>query len=252
MILAPWPRAMSTAASGFKGAAQVLALGLLLGLGACSPKTTLLEKPGPEAVTDQSLIHPPWEAMVQAGPGAEKDLDLETLNGPGAHPLLTGGQPQTPAATVADAQQAPAAPPAVAATPSPAPEKAAPANPDPNATAIKAVALLPVVGASPQGNRELTQAMRQVLKQAGWPVLDRPRKDALSIQGRVLLSAAVGPQQTVKLDWAVASPKGKDLGHVSQSNQVPAHSLDGAWGQAADYATQGAADGLFKLIAQFR
>jgi hypothetical protein len=220
----------------------ILVFTVLALLSACAPKTTLLEKPEPEAVTDQSLIHPPWEAMVKAGPGAEKDLDLETLNGPNPHPLLMGGQVPAPADGARVAQAAPAPPPE-------APKAAAPAA---DATAIKAVALLPVIGASPQGNRELTAAMRKVLKQAGWPVLDKPRKDALTIQGRVALDPAAGPQQTVKLDWDVVSPKGKDLGHVSQANQVPAHSLDASWGQSADYATQAAAEGIFKLIGQYR
>jgi len=107
-------------------------------------------------------------------------------------------------------------------------------------------------GASARGDRELTAAMRKVLKQSGWPVLDKPRKDALNIQGTVVLDAVQGADQTVRLDWVVTAPKGKVLGHVSQANQVPAHSLDASWGAAAGYATQAAADGIFKLIGQYR
>jgi hypothetical protein len=114
------------------------------------------------------------------------------------------------------------------------------------------VAVLAVSGASPQGDKELTAAMRKVLKQSGWPVLDRPRKDALNIQGTVVLDGAQGANQTVRLDWVVTAPKGKVLGHVSQANQVPAHSLDASWGEAANYATQAAAEGIFKLIGQYR
>jgi hypothetical protein len=211
----------------------------------------MLEKPAPQAVNEQSLIHPPWEAMVKAGPGAEKDLDLETLNGPNPHPLLMGGQVPAPAdgALVAQAAPAPDANPPVAAPPVDAPKATTPA---PNATAIKAVAVLAVSGASPQGDKELTAAMRKVLKQSGWPVLDKPRKDALNIQGTVVLDGAQGANQTVRLDWVVTAPKGKVLGHVSQANQVPAHSLDASWGEAANYATQAAAEGIFKLIGQYR
>ena len=221
-------------------------------LSSCAPKTTLLEKPGPEVVSDQSLIHPPWEAMVKAGPGAEKDIDLETLNGPNPHPLLMGGQMPAPADAAQTAQATPPGDAAAATPAAKAPATKAATAPDPNATAIKAVAVLPVTGASPQGNKELTAAMRKVLTQAGWPVLDKPRKDALNVQGHVSLAAPDSANQTVKLDWVVTAPKGKDMGHVSQANEVPAHSLDGSWGEAADYASQGAADGIFKLIGQYR
>ena len=204
-------------------------------LSACSANSLLLSKPEPQPVAQDSLIHPPWEALVKAGPGAGKDVDLETLNGP-----------QTAAP-----EQVAAAPPPPAAAPPPEPAPA-PQAPKPGATAIKAVAVLAVDGASPLANRELTAAMRKVLKDAGWPVLSAPRKDALSIRGHVLLDAAQGPNQAVHLSWQVASPKGKVLGNVDQNNQVAAHSLDGAWGETAGFAAQAAAEGVFKLIGQYR
>jgi len=235
----------------FAGVTKLLAMSVIVFLSACSSSNSLLEKPAPQPVSEQSLIRPPWEAMVKAGPGADKELDLETLNGPNPHPLLTGGQVAAPADSSQAAQAAPPpdANPPVSAPPVDAPKATMPA---PNATAIKAVAVLAVSGASAQGDRELTAAMRKVLKQSGWPVLDKPRKDALNIQGTVALEAAQGANQTVRLDWVVTAPKGKVLGHVSQANQVPAHSLDASWGAAAGYATQAAADGIFKLIGQYR
>ena len=193
----------------------------------CTPGTALLEKPGPLPVDSQSLIHPPWEALVKAGPGAEKDIDFETLDGPkAANPL--------PADTPAP----------------PVPEKVPP--PKAGATTIKAVAVLVVSGASPEGDKELTKAMRQVLAKAGWPVISTARKDALTIEGKVNLEPASGANQLVHITWLVRSPNGKDLGNVAQNNPVPAHSLDGTWGPAAGYAAEAAADGIFKLIGQYR
>jgi hypothetical protein len=214
----------------------VLCLLGALGLASCSPHTTLLEKPAPLPVDAQSLIHPPWEALVKAGPGAENDVDLETLNGPQA---------------AAPAPGQPVAADAAAPTPDEKPA-AAPSPPKPGAVAIKAVAVLVVTGASPQGDKELTAAMRQVLKKAGWPVLVAPRKDALNIQGKVVLDAPNGPNQTIHIIWQVSAPSGKALGEVAQNNAVPAHSLDGNWGQTAGYAAEAAADGIFKLIGQYR
>jgi len=211
----------------------IVVLVLLLLLASCSPSSTLLEKPAPQPVDSQSLIHPPWEAMVQAGPDAAKDVDLETLNGPqaaDAPPVV-----QSPGPDQAGSQ------------PAPEPEK-----PKTGGTTITAVAVLSVVGASPEGDKELTAAMRQVLKKAGWPVLSAPRKDALMIRGKVALDPAQGPNQAIHIVWEVSSPKGKSLGNVAQNNAVPAHSLDASWGQTAGFAAEAAADGIFKLIGQYR
>ena len=210
----------------------ILALALLTG---CSSNSLLLSKAAPQPVAQDSLIHPPWETLVKAGPGAGRDVDLETLNGP--EPVVAPTQV--------------AAAPAPPAAPAPEPVPAA-QPPKPGATAIKAVAVLAVDGASPTANRELAAAMRKVLKEAGWPVLSNARNDALSIRGHVAVDVAQGPNQTVHISWQVASPKGKALGKVEQNNQVAAHSLDDAWGETAGFAAQAAAEGLFKLIGQYR
>jgi hypothetical protein len=174
------------------------------------------------------LLRPPWEAFVKAGPGAEKDVDLETLNG-------------TP-------QQVVEAQPIEEPKPEPVPPKA----PKPNNTVIKAVAVLNVVGAKGKGNAQLTAAMRKVLQDAGWPVLVAARADAITIQGSVVVDAAQGGQQPVHIAWFVITPKGKSLGDVKQNNAVPAGSLDQGFGENAGFVAQAAADGIFKLIEKYR
>ena len=192
-------------------------------LAACTGPQLPFEKPTPIATPGQSLIAPPWEALVKAGPDAEKDIDLETLNGP-----VAAAQPEM-AATMA-----PAEPPVTA-------------TPKPGATAINAVAVLPVAGAP-----ELSAAMAKVLSDAGWPVLKAPRKDALTIQGRVVIDQPQGATQAVQLNWQVKTPQGKVLGDVAQNNQIPAGSLAHGWGTNALPAAQGGADGIVKLIQQYR
>jgi hypothetical protein len=185
------------------------------------------ELPMSNGIQNQSpLLRPPWEALVQAGPGAEKDVDYETLN----------GTPQAPA----EIAQVPNAEPVVED------EKvvAKPTGPE-----IKAVSVLPVKG---QGGVELTAAMRKVLKEAGWPVLNSPRPDALTIQGQVSVDAASNGQQLVHLAWVVSTPKGAKLGDVNQANPVPAGTLDRGWGENAGFAAQAAASGIFKLIEKYR
>ena len=199
-------------------------------LSGCSGPELLLSKSKPAEVNSDSLLQPPWEALVKAGPEADKEIDLETLNGP--------LKPAEPPPVLEPAPQE------IAATPEP---KKSP--PKPGDTEIKAVAVLPVTGS---GGAELASAMRKVLKDAGWPVLSTARADALSIKGTVTVDAAKDNQQVVHLVWVVSTPKGKILGDIKQNNPVPAGSLDAGWGENAQYATQAAAEGIFKLIEKFR
>jgi hypothetical protein len=196
--------------------------------------TTALRRPN-------VLVAPPWEALVEAGPGAENEIDFETLNGPqpSADPVVP-----TPPPTVEQAEMA---------TPAPAPAPAAkPAPPKPGEVAIRSVAVPPVKGQKAGAHAELTEAMRAALKKAGWPVVTAPRDDAITVQGHVQLSAPAGDSQDVAIRWDVTSPDGKRLGDLQQKNAIPAGSLDGGWGENATFAADAAAEGIFKLIQKFR
>ena len=91
-----------------------------------------------------------------------------------------------------------------------------------------------------------------MLRDAGWPVIDVARADALTIKGEVLIDPPKGENQNVSLKWIVSTPDGKVLGDVAQSNDVPAGSVDAGFGENAQYATEAAADGIFKLIQKYR
>ncbi len=117
---------------------------------------------------------------------------------------------------------------------------------------IKAVAVVQVKGAPGKGNAELTEAMRKTLRSAGWPVLSAPRADALTISGTVALAQPKGDKQNVALNWTVTSYDGQLLGTIRQANDVPPGSLDKSWGEAAGYATEGGATGIFDLIKKYR
>jgi hypothetical protein len=199
----------------------------------CSGPRLPFEK---ELPAQSQIINPPWEALVKAGPGADKDLDLETLNGPNTTAL-----PQQPPPLIAEAEAA------GEEEPAPPPSKSTKKGVE-----IKSVAVPAVQGADGRGNKELTDAMRQVLREAGWPVVNAPAANALTIRGKVNTSAAAGGTQTIKLQWIITTPDGKQLGDISQANDVPAGSLDGGWGENARFATEAAADGIFKLIQKYR
>jgi hypothetical protein len=180
-----------------------------------------------------ALVMPPAHTFVAAGPGAENEIDLETLNGPSA---------------IAPASET------VAAV---LPEPEVPPEPKPGAensdkVEIRVVAVVAVKGAPGAGNVELTEAMRRTLKAAGWPVVNKPRADALIIRGEVELSKAEGASQRVALLWLVETPQGRSLGDVKQANSVPAGSLDNGWGGAAQAVADAAASGIFDIIKRYR
>lgn len=183
--------------------------------------------------TRASGMPPPLHAFQEAGPGAEKDIDYETLMGPGM---------AAPVETLAEAPPLPTKPDQPAAKP-----KAKSSGP-----AIKSIALLAVTGSPGRGNAELRGALKKVLLAAGWPVVDTARPDALSISGVITLSPPAGANQRVALAWTVKKPDGTEAGVVRQANQVPAGSLDAGWGETADYAAQAAAEGLADLVQRLR
>lgn len=179
-----------------------------------------------------SLILPPAHTFLAAGKGAQNEIDLETLNGPGAiapvgEAMAAVAEPEVPPPPEADADKS-------------------------GKVEIKVVAVVAVVGSPGQGNIELTQAMRQTLKAAGWPVVTSLRADALVIRGNVDLSKPEGAKQQVALRWAVETPLGKSLGNVKQANSVPAGSLDHGWGGAAQAVADAAAAGIFDIIKRYR
>ena len=166
---------------------------------------------------------PPPDHLVQAGPGAEQQIDYETLHGPGRSEAADATAAEEPATAEADAEGA-----------------------------IQGVAITRVSGAGEAGNGELAGALARVLTDAGWPVHDGPRGNALMIEGDVTLSEPKGDAQTVTLRWTVKAPDGQVLGAVEQANDMPAGSLDGSWGEAADHAALAAAQGIFDLVDKLR
>ncbi|MEM7426429.1 MAG: hypothetical protein AAF441_10055 [Pseudomonadota bacterium] len=115
---------------------------------------------------------------------------------------------------------------------------------------IAAVAVPRVTGAPGSGNSELTQAMREVLSNAGWPVRNRPGNDTLTIAGTVEVGKAYRGRQPVQLAWTVSDPAGKVLGTIRQRNQVAPGSVDQGFGASARFVAKAASSGIFDLVKQ--
>ena len=177
-----------------------------------------------------ALILPPAHTFAKAGPNAHKEIDFETLNGPGAvDPTATAAVPAADDVAMA-----------------------APETDQPDKPVIRAVAVVPVKGSSGSGNADLTKAMRKTLSAAGWPVATARAKDALTILGQAELFAPKDGKQQVVLLWTVQTPDGKSLGDVQQANVIPANSLGSGWGSAASAVTAAAAPAIVAIINKYR
>jgi hypothetical protein len=115
---------------------------------------------------------------------------------------------------------------------------------------LRHVVVLPVSGAPGNGSDALKLAMTAALTQARLTVLpDEPGSNkTLSVVGSVTLDRPQNGQQHITITWALIEPDGKQLGVVKQENAVPQGSLDGRWGDVANFVAAAAAPGILAII----
>ena len=107
-----------------------------------------------------------------------------------------------------------------------------------------------VTGAPGDGSATLTTAIQRELTKNGVALTPTPSGPAYKVEGKVAMGQGKDGKQPIQIDWNVIDPTGKKLGTVSQKNEVPQGSLDGAWGKTADAAAAAAAQGILKLLPQ--
>jgi hypothetical protein len=117
------------------------------------------------------------------------------------------------------------------------------------ATSGPIMAIVPTVtGAPGDGGDALTAAIQRELTKNGVTLASAPGTHAYKVEGKVAMGESKDGKQPIQIDWNVLDPAGKKLGTVSQKNEVPQGSLDGAWGKTADAAAAAAAQGIIKLL----
>ena len=167
---------------------------------------------------------------------------------PSAQPAVAS-RTTPPAGVGGEKVETASVPPAKAARP---PTRVASAPPAQTGSITKdgsLVALVPAVtGAPGDGTRSLTAAIQRELKSKGVAVADRPSTAAYRVEGVVTVGQARSGKQPIQIEWIVKDPQGKRLGTVSQKNDIPEGSLDGAWGRTAEQAAGAAAQGIVKLL----
>ena len=105
-----------------------------------------------------------------------------------------------------------------------------------------------MIGAPGDGSSTLAAALQKELSKSGVAMADATTPQAYRVEGKVAVGADKDGKQPIQIDWVVKDAAGKKLGTVSQKNEIPQGSLDGAWGKTADAAAAAAAQGILKLI----
>jgi hypothetical protein len=105
-----------------------------------------------------------------------------------------------------------------------------------------------VTGAPGDGGVALTNAIQKELTRSGLALTETASAQTYKVEGKVVVGEGQNGKQPIQIDWNVKDPQGKKLGTVSQKNEIPQGSLDGAWGKTADAAASAAAQGILKLL----
>jgi hypothetical protein len=214
-------RNLPASARGQNGAGRVL-----------SGQATILELPG---YRDELLIY--WELADADGTRIGSHAQRSELT-PGA---WQAGDPETVSRVLARSAEA------IAAM-----VQGAPAEPSgPPEPAGSRLVILPMQGLPGDGAQSLAQALAAELDAASLSQADQAAENDLLIACTVTLGPPHGYWQEIRVTWDVKrAGDGAQLGQIEQRNRVPAGSLDGPWGPAAQGIAEGAAAGIRDLVAQ--
>jgi hypothetical protein len=193
-----------------------------------------------EELASQTDSRDPWSAVT---PAVMQSITSKTATALGG---WVQSQEAVASANPAAQQVQTAALPGSAAQAAPMPPPAATASIG-REGAVSAI-VPSVTGAPGDGSVSLTSALQQELSRGGVALADRQSANTYRIEGKVKLGPAQDGKQPIQIDWLVKDPHGKQLGTVSQKNEIPQGSLDGSWGKVADAAAAAAAQGILKLL----
>ncbi|MCH8238232.1 MAG: hypothetical protein IIC06_08680, partial [Proteobacteria bacterium] len=105
-----------------------------------------------------------------------------------------------------------------------------------------------VQGAPGDGNRSLTEAIKNALRKRDLTVTEDPRQAGFVITGQVSMGVAVNGRQQAKVVWSVDTIDGQEVGKAIQKNVIRAGSLNGSWGRVADIVSNAAVVGIQELF----
>ena len=112
-----------------------------------------------------------------------------------------------------------------------------------------------VKGAPGDGNTSLARAFYASLPDKMNSVQTNAKNADFTVQGVVTVTTAGTVDKTlmqhIEIVWHVITPDGKEAGAATQLHDVPAHSLDNAWGDTAIMAAEEAAGAVRTIITNY-
>ncbi len=112
-----------------------------------------------------------------------------------------------------------------------------------------------VKGAPGDGNTSLARAFYASLPDKTNSVQTNAKNADFTVQGVVKVTTAGTVDKTlmqhIEIVWHVITPDGKEAGAATQLHDVPAHSLDNAWGDTAIMAAEEAAGAVRTIITNY-
>ena len=113
------------------------------------------------------------------------------------------------------------------------------------------IVVQPAEGAPGDGSKSLEKAMASALRQAGVDVA-QDQQGTFTLVAKVVVARPVEKKQRVKIVWELRRPGGEQVGVINQENEIPAGTLDGAWGDIAYAVATAASDGVVALLEEVK
>lgn len=105
-----------------------------------------------------------------------------------------------------------------------------------------------VTGAPGDGNISLARQMAVSLPDGGNVIQNTATGADFTLRGQVKLSRLDPKTDRVEIIWIVLNASGGEAGRVAQLNDIPAHTLDGYWGDISTVVAHEAAGGVRQVI----
>ena len=106
-----------------------------------------------------------------------------------------------------------------------------------------------ISGTPGDGNRAILRSLKFLLDRELGPTVSNKAEATYLVRGTANVSPPLKGRSDVAITWLVFSAAGKELGKVTQNNNVAAGSLDARWGLVAFAVAQGALQGIRKIVS---
>ena len=106
-----------------------------------------------------------------------------------------------------------------------------------------------ISGTPGDGNRAILRSLKFLLNRELGPTVSNKAEATYLVRGTANVSPPLKGRSDVAITWLVLSATGKELGKVTQNNNVAAGSLDARWGLVAFAVAKGALQGIRKIVS---